>query len=77
VELSRSFFANKTLLEGKEFKLLVNSFEIYAPAFMTRPMEKDYFIGGTKQVKMVVTPKRFEPEATSAEAMGFQITSPF
>ena len=65
------FFVNKNLLEGKDLKVLTKSFEIYSPAFITHEYKKKYYIGDEKNFKIVMAPKRFDPEGTTRDSIGF------
>jgi len=65
------FFVNAELTDGKELDVETSSFEIYSPKFLTHDLKKKFYEGEEKNVKIVIAPKRFEPEATTKEEMGF------
>lgn len=65
------FFVNSELTDGKEMELLLSSFEIYSPAFISFDLHKKIYEGEQKNVKIVVAPKRFDPEGTTKEKIGY------
>lgn len=64
-------FVTKNLMDGKGIEVVSKSFEIYAPAFATFDLKKKFYDGEGKNVKIVVVPKRFDPDGTSKETIGF------
>lgn len=64
-------FVNKNLMDGRDIEVSVKSFEVYSPAFLTYDLKKKFYEGEEQNVKIVVVPKRFEPEATTKETIGF------
>ncbi len=65
------FFANQMLMEGKGLNLNLKSFEIYSPAFISFDLHKKIYSEGEKNVKIVIAPKRFNPNGTSEATIGF------
>jgi predicted extracellular nuclease len=65
------FFINKNLLLGKDLKIDLKSYEIYAPEFMTFDLENFIYVGGNKTPIKIRVAKRFEPNANSKEEIGF------
>ncbi|MBC7539176.1 MAG: hypothetical protein H7281_10170 [Bacteriovorax sp.] len=65
------FFVNKVLMDGKDIELVLKSYEIYSPAFITHDLKKKYYDGEQKNVKIVISPKRFDPDGTTKESIGF------
>jgi predicted extracellular nuclease len=65
------FFVNKVLMDGKDIKLVLNSFEIYSPAFINHDLKKKFYEGEQKNIKIVVSPKRFDTEGTTKDTIGY------
>lgn len=64
-------FINKNLMDGKDLEISLKSFEVYSPSFLTFDLKKKFYEGDEKNMKIVVVPKRFEPDATTKETIGF------
>lgn len=64
-------FVNKNLMDAKGIEVSLRTFEVYSPSFMTFELKKKTYENEQMNVKMVVVPKRFEPEATTKETIGF------
>lgn len=65
------FFVNQELTDGKDLDMVLPSFEIYSPSFITHDLKKKFYEGEEKNVKVVVAPKRFDPDGTTKDAIGF------
>ena len=65
------FFVNKNLMDGPALKVLVNSFEVYSPAFLTHTLLKKKRVGEGRNVEIVLAPKRFEPKGKTKKTMGY------
>jgi endonuclease/exonuclease/phosphatase family metal-dependent hydrolase len=65
------FFMNAKLQDGKDLEVNLKTFEIFSPSFIQTEIKKKVHIGEEKSVKIVIAPKRFEPEATTKELMGY------
>ncbi|MDO9183670.1 MAG: hypothetical protein Q7U04_14750, partial [Bacteriovorax sp.] len=65
------FFVNKVLMDGKELKVLLKSFEIYAPHFITHNLKKKIREGEQQNIKIVSAPKRFNPNGKTRKGIGY------
>jgi endonuclease/exonuclease/phosphatase family metal-dependent hydrolase len=63
------FFVTNNLMDRKDLDVTLKSFEIYSAPFMTHEMKK--MIDNQKIVKLVLAPKKFKPEGTTKEAIGY------
>lgn len=64
-------FVNKNLMDGSDLEIIVKSFDVYSPSFLTFDLKKKFYEGEERNEKIIVVPKRFEPEATTKETIGF------
>ncbi len=62
------FFVSKNLIEGKDLKVELKTFEIYAPRFITHQLKRNSLSGDQK---LILAPKRFEPEGVSNDSIGY------
>ena len=65
------FFANKELLKGSGLNVLVNSFEVYSPAFINTSLLKKSYGGEQKNFVNLLVPKRFNPKGRTKETIGY------
>jgi endonuclease/exonuclease/phosphatase family metal-dependent hydrolase len=65
------FFVNANLKAGSDLKLEAKSFEIFSPTFIQKEIKKKIKNGENKSFKIVMAPKRFEPDASTKEIMGY------
>jgi endonuclease/exonuclease/phosphatase family metal-dependent hydrolase len=65
------FFMNSILQDGKDLELNLKSFEIFSPSFLQTEIKKKIKHGDEKIMKIVLAPKRFEPDAVTKDAMGY------
>lgn len=65
------FFMNSKLGDGKDLEVNLKTFEIFSPAFLQKELKKKVRNGEDKSFKIVMAPKRFEPDALTKEMMGY------
>jgi predicted extracellular nuclease len=65
------FFVNSELTDGKDLDIVLPSFEIYSPSFIVHDLKKKFKDGEEKNVKIVLAPKRFDPDGTTKETIGY------
>lgn len=65
------FFVNSELTDGKDLDLVLPSFEIYSPAFIVHDLKKKFYESEGKNIKVVLAPKRFDPEGATKETIGY------
>ncbi len=65
------FFMNANLKDGKYLEVNLKTFEIFSPSFIQKELKKKIRDGEEKSIKIVLAPKRFEPDATTKDTMGF------
>jgi endonuclease/exonuclease/phosphatase family metal-dependent hydrolase len=65
------FFVNKKLLNGPGLGVLVNSFEVYSPAFINTILRIKANRGEQKNYENIMVPKRFNLKGRTRESMGY------
>ena len=65
------FFYGQKLKDGKDLEINLASFEIYLPQFALKEVSKRTGTDDEKDHKVFMAPKRFEPNESTKEKMGF------
>lgn len=65
------FFMNAKLFDGKDLEVNLKTFQIFAPNFIQKEIKKKIRNGNEKGIKIVMAPKRFEPDASTKSMMGY------
>lgn len=64
-------FMNSKLSDGRDLEVNLKTFEIFSPTFLKKEIKKKIKNGEEKSIKIVMAPKRFEPDASTKEMMGY------
>jgi len=65
------FFINKELQNGSGLEVLLSSFEVYSPVFISTILKKKVYEGEQHNYKNLMVPKRFNPKGRTKESIGY------